>query len=357
MNFNPDDIQPFTLKEFPPILEDQEDEDSPSAEKADEGGEENVDEGKGFTALAFRSGTSFDDPGEMVLGAEITPDLEDEKIALAENFRNTEFTEEKSQLTNAEEYAKKIREGAEIYSQRMHDEVDAKHKEVQQILESAEAVKEEAKAESKRLIEDAKAQVQAIKDEAYKDGFSAGEESGTQQRYDELAPQVQQIDEILEQLSRLRQIVRFQGEQDLLQLAILIAKKVVYEELAVNPDVIYNIARTSLQEIEALGKIRILVHPDDYDFLVNSKAKLEKYIKDEQTLVIVTNIDAEPGELLIETDESIVDFHFKKQFEAIEEVLNRTLHERQTHLHDVDMDAHDFTPPSSSNGSNPPTEA
>ncbi|MBF0287805.1 MAG: hypothetical protein HQM14_08305 [SAR324 cluster bacterium] len=357
MDFRPDQIQVYDLPEFttdtPEPAEDEEESESAgqdlfAEDTEDEGGPPPVDPGAGFNPAVFETGTR-DQAGKVIEIKEEAVNEEDEMIATSERFSSTEFTVETTLLTNSENYAETIREGARIYSERMHKEADDIHQKAEDVLKEAEAIKQAAEEEKNKLIAEAEAQVESIKDTAYQEGLAAGQISGTDLRYKELEPQVAQINDLIEQLSRLRQIIRFQGEQELLQLATLIAKKVVYEELTVNPEVLYNITRLSIQEIESLGKIRILVHPDDYDFLVNAKAKLEQYIKEEQTLVIRPNIDAEPGGILIETDETIINFHFQKQFEHIEEVLSRALNERQSHLHSVDMDAHDF--------SLPPTEA
>ncbi len=355
MDFSPDQIQPFDLPQFTTIIpepvEGEEELESAEPPLFDEQGrtedsEETPppDPGAGFNPSVFQSGTR-DEAGRAIIVEPEAANEEDEKIATSEQFNSTEFTAETTLLSNAENYAETIREGADIYSARMHQEADELQRKTEETLREAEAIKQAGEAERKRLIEEAEAQVQSIKDGAYQEGLAAGQIAGTDLRYKELEPQVVQINDLIEQLSRLRQIVRFQGEQELLQLATLIAKKVVHEEITVNPEVLYNIARMSIQEIEALGKIRILVHPDDYEFLVNAKAKLEQYIKEEQTLVIQPNIDAEPGALLVETDETIINFHFQKQFEHIEEILSRTLSERESHIHSVDMDAHDFSLP------------
>lgn len=355
MEFKPDEIKPFTLEEFSPEEPDppaQEEEaggtfpqEASSSEEESSDTRPHLDKSEGFRASSFlRLNGSAPDPAEQTIEAN-PRSLEDEKIEKSASFNSQEFTVESSLLTNAEDYATTIREGARIYSERMHSEADALHAQAKKTLEEAEQVRKQAEKDKQNLLEEAHAQVQTIKEAAHEEGFAQGEQAGTEKRYEELAPQVEQVNDLMGQLSRLRQIVRFQGEQELLQLASLVAKKVVYEELSINPNVLYNIVRRSLQEVEALGKIRILVNPGDYDFMAKAQAQLEQYTKEEQTLVIAPNIDAKPGELLVETDETVINFQFQKQFEAIEAALSRKLEERQTQLYNVDMDAYDFDAP------------
>ena len=68
------------------------------------------------------------------------------------------------------------------------------------------------------MIDEARAEVQGIKDEAFKEGFEKGLQEGIEKRYTEAAPLVERVEEVLGQLANLRQIVRFQGEQELVQM-------------------------------------------------------------------------------------------------------------------------------------------
>ena len=119
------------------------------------------------------------------------------------------------------------------------------------------------------------------------------------------------------QLASLRQIVRFQGEQELVQMALLLAKRVVIEEIRSQPDLIESLLKAALKEVESKGKIRILLHPEDHEFLVQSGLDLDPYVKEEQSLLIKSDPDASPGSIHMESDEEVINFHFQKRFEEL----------------------------------------
>lgn len=335
--FNKSDIQEFRLPDFSSSSE----KDVISEKRTEDDNESSKKKSSDFSPLDFEnltpysnsSGLSHQQPEEKT---------EEDKIKLSEVFKSGKFIKEDSLLTNAESYAETIREGARIYSEQITNDAEDKLKEAEKKLQEAENIKKEAERYKDQLLRETYQKVDDIKKEAYDEGFKSGLEEGANRRYLEMEPQVQQIDYVFEQLSNLRKIIRFQGEQELLQLAVLIAKHVVLEEITINQDVIFNIAKASLKETEAFGKISIFLNPQDYELLAKSKGDLEKYIKEEQTLVIKTNVDVEPGALLIETDESVINFTFQKQFENIEEMLSRKLSERQGRLHEMDFDKYDF---------------
>ncbi len=357
MDFNPKDIQTFTLPDFTVeadarrATQSEEDGEDDYEAETSEDEEEDGETSSANKQLAFKpanfEGQTTDQDETAFHTSDMARSEEDRIIEKSHTFRSTEFTAEESLLTNAEEFAETVREGARLYSQRMKSEADDRYAEAEAKFAEAEAQLREAEAEKKRIVSEAQGEADSVRKAAYDDGFKAGQEAGAQQRYNEMAPNVQQLESLLEQLSRLRQVVRFQGEQELVQMAVLVAQKVVHEELMINQDVLYNILRSSLRDIETLGKIRVSVHEGDYDFMVKSQSRLEPYLKEEQTLVVQTSIDAEPGSLLIETDETVVNFHFQSQFEHLEEVLSRRLSERQARLHEVDIDSYNFHTPAS----------
>ena len=200
-------------------------------------------------------------------------------------------------------------------------------------------------------MSETEAKVQQIKDEAYKEGFEAGLIQGMQQRYDEAEPLAQQVNKILEQLDSLRKVVRFQAEEELVKLALQISKNIVAEEIKLNQDVIKNIVQAALHETEVKENIYLYLHPDDYEFLLKSKTELERYLSEEQNLVIRQNPKITPGSINVESDEEIISRSIEEQFNIIEDNLNEQIEKRQAHLNEVDIDSHNFnlTPDQDSN--------
>ncbi len=270
---------------------------------------------------------------------------DDQKVALSTTFSNESFTREDSLLTNAESYAATVREGAELYRQQLVAQAEAENQKARRLRQEAEQLRVQAEEERVRMLREAEAEVQAIKDQAYGEGFEQGRLDGMEQRYQESAPIAEQSEQVLEQLRGLRHLVRFQAEQELVQLSVVIAKKVVIEELQVNPDVIIGITQAALKELHSKGKIIVYLHPDCYDYLQKSGADLERFLDEEQALTLKASPDIQPGAVSIESDEEVVNHSFQHQFEELENLLSQKLLERYARMNDVDMDAYDFGPP------------
>jgi len=269
-----------------------------------------------------------------------------EKIQLSEEFKNSEFFMENSLLTNAEEFAETIREGAKLHKAQLLEHIEQQANDTDRIHQKTVAENQEASKQREQLLSETKNEVQQIKDEAYKEGFEAGRLQGIQLRYDEAKPLTEQANKILEQLNSLRKVVRFQAEEELVNLALEISKNIVAEEIKLNQDVIKNIVNLALQETEVQGKIYLYLNTEDYKFLIESKAELDSYLSEEQNLVIRQNSEMKPGSIRVESDEEIISRSIEKQFHLIEENLNEQIENRQAHLNEVDIDAHDFNLPS-----------
>ena len=212
-----------------------------------------------------------------------------EKIQISNGFRNVDFFQENSLLTNAEDFAESIRSGAKLYKNQLLSKIEEQASDTERIYQQTISENQEAEKERKNLLSSTKVKVEEIKSKAYQEGFESGIQQGIQQRYDESKPLVSQISSVLEQLNSLRQVVRFQAEEELVKLALQIAKNIVAKEIKLNNSVIKNIVRVALQETEVHGKIYLFLHPDDYEFLGDCKSDLERYLNDEQSLVLRQN--------------------------------------------------------------------
>ena len=318
--FKPFSLTDFTVAEAPP-----EEPDSPSASRGD--GEAEVEGSKiSDRRVSFKS-LMFDKEGDFAgYASEASAELKDgksdlEKIRLSKDFKTAEFFRENSLLTNAEDFAETIRDGAKLYKTQLLAKIEEQATDTERIHQKTVAENQEADEERNKLLSATEDKVNEIKNEAFNEGFEAGRLEGMQKRYDEAERLVLQVNSVLEQLNSLRQAVRFQAEVELVELALRIAKNIVAEEIKIPTGVIKNIVQAALHETDVQGKIYVYLHPDDYEFLLKSKADLERYLSDEQTLAIRQNPEMKPGSIYVESDEEIISRSIEDQFNKLEKTL------------------------------------
>jgi len=248
----------------------------------------------------------------------------------ATDFASLKFARENTLLTNAEEYAASIRAEGELYVKQLRAEVDELNRQVQARYEEARLAKEHAERESGELVAQAQAQADSVREQAYQEGLEAGRDEGLRKRYEEAGANLQALEAMLEEISRYRDSVRFNVEKDSVRLAVLLAKKILRQELTVNKKVVLQLLAKTLAELEDKGTFRVWLSPADHEFAVAARPALLKFLGEDQELSLRVKADLAPGNLLIESDHEVIDLTLESQFHHLDSLLGQLLNERET---------------------------
>jgi flagellar assembly protein FliH len=113
--------------------------------------------------------------------------------------------------------------------------------------------------------EDFKDRIARLEKEAYEKGFEQGQRDGFNLEKRKMEEVRKQIDEMLVSLRDLKPGIYAEAEAELLKLALLIAKKVIGEEIKNNSGVIGNTIKSAMKFLSDKRKVRIILNPDDMD--------------------------------------------------------------------------------------------
>ena len=100
--------------------------------------------------------------------------------------------------------------------------------------------------------------IERIHAQAHKDGYAAGYEEGTAR----VRMEAMHLDALIENLSTALGTLDQQIAEELLALAVEVARKVVSQTLAIKPDVILATVREALQQLPQPDAV-IFLHPED----------------------------------------------------------------------------------------------
>ncbi|HLM99510.1 MAG TPA: FliH/SctL family protein [Bryobacteraceae bacterium] len=92
--------------------------------------------------------------------------------------------------------------------------------------------------------------------------FREGEAAGRAQTQAEVRPVLEQLSRTAKELAALRPRLREQAEEDLIRLAVAIARRVVRRELTVDPQTITGLVKAALEQLAAGETARLRVHPE-----------------------------------------------------------------------------------------------
>jgi flagellar assembly protein FliH len=96
---------------------------------------------------------------------------------------------------------------------------------------------------------------------AKRDSFDAGRREGDRQARAETAPIVERLGASLSEITGMRHEIRLQAEKDMVQLALLIAKRILHRELSVDVNALTALARVVCDRLVRAESWRVAVHP------------------------------------------------------------------------------------------------
>jgi flagellar assembly protein FliH len=153
-----------------------------------------------------------------------------------------------------------------------------------------------------------------------REAFEAGKHEGEQQARAELQPVLERLNGSITQILGMRPDLRRRAEGDAVELALLIAKRVLHRQLSVDEGALTAIARVAFERLTRSESYRITVHPQ---FAAAVTAALPG------THAARVQIDADPncalGTLIIQSAEGTIDASVDAQLEEIKRGLTDRL--------------------------------
>jgi flagellar assembly protein FliH len=102
---------------------------------------------------------------------------------------------------------------------------------------------------------------------AYEQGVEEGIQKGQASVRQDVAQQLEAMNlrmaRAIEELSGLRQRFRHEAEQDVVALALAIARRILHRELTMAPDALLGLVKAALEKIEAREVHRVRIRPED----------------------------------------------------------------------------------------------
>ncbi len=173
-------------------------------------------------------------------------------------------------------------------------------------------VKEEEIVEEKTEELITAEELQAIKDNAYTQGFEKGREEGLDSAKLEIDSKTKVLNQLTQQLNEPIRACGEQTQKELLELAFALSRQIVRRELKQDPTQLIAIIRDALQLLPiGSTNIQILLHPDDAN-IVKDVLSIDIESPDSHWQ-LVEEPSMERGGCLLKTDNSKVDASVDRQ--------------------------------------------
>ncbi|OIN54054.1 flagellar assembly protein FliH [Pseudomonas costantinii] len=191
-------------------------------------------------------------------------------------------------------------------------------------------------------------ELEAIRQEAYNEGFAAGEKDGfrsatlkvRQEAEESLSVKLASLERLMGGLFDPIAEQDSQLEKAMVGLVEHIARQVIQRELVLDSSHIESVMREALKLLPlGIGNVRLYINPQDFEQV---KALRERH---EETWRIVEDTSLQPGGCRVETEHSRIDATVETRISQIMAKLFDQLHEQALHPAEpdlsVDLDAPD----------------
>lgn len=208
--------------------------------------------------------------------------------------------------------------------------VDRKKEEIFQLEKLNQDLRINAETEIADKRRQAEEQAAELKSTKEKEGYDAGLDKGyfeglekgkteMDHKYESLSNTLTKITE--NALTEKHKIIK-NTEDDIVKLAVDIAKKVVGQEMKGNSDIVVNFVKEAIKMLENKEKIIIYCHPEDIELIKSHREDFIKLTDLTEALHILPDDMLERGECRLESNSEIVDTDINYQFGEIKKKLS-----------------------------------
>jgi flagellar assembly protein FliH len=255
------------------------------------------------------------EPEEEVYTGPTAEDLRREAEAFTEQWN----IEKEEMIQAAKDEAESIAQAAQ----------QAAEEEKQQAADEAAAVKTAAQEEAEKILADAKAkaeeletQVRSTLDDEKKEALEQGREAGRQEGYAEGKIEVDRLIErtqiVLERAQEKRGDILAETEQEVINLVLLMTRKVVKVIADNQREVIIPNIEQALRKVRDRGNIIIHVNLADLKLTTEHTKDFIQALEGVKSIQVAEDSSVDPGGCIIETDFGEVDARIASQLAELE---------------------------------------
>lgn len=240
----------------------------------------------------------------------------------AEAFRQGWEIEKQHLLEEANAQADEIIKNAKDAA---FEEVKRKTDEASVIKSDAQAQADEiianAKSEAEKIIQDAHLEEQKIKADAKQDGFKQGHDDGYSAGESEIERLVERLRKMVEALMLRREEILKETEQQIVELVILMTRKVVKIISETQKTAIMSNVLAALKKVKSRGNVILHVNLEDLKLATANADEFIKRVENIQGITVVEDSTVEKGGCVVETDFGAIDARISSQLSELEEKI------------------------------------
>jgi flagellar assembly protein FliH len=156
--------------------------------------------------------------------------------------------------------------------------------------------------------------------EAYAEGLRDGEAAGRKRGAADAQPVVERLGRTIDELAGLRHRLRREAEADLIQLSLLIARRILRRELSIDPEALRALVIGAIEKLQGEEITRVRVHPSHAPVVASCL-----HGANSRTVEVIPDAQREPGAVIFETRRGNLDASVESQLREVERGLTDRL--------------------------------
>lgn len=157
--------------------------------------------------------------------------------------------------------------------------------------------------------------------DAYNKGLEDGLNKGRLLTLKEIGTEIKILKGLIEGTEKLKDELYRKMENDVVEISVMIAKKIIGEIAEKDRNIVVNMAKEAIKRASDREMLRIRVAPVDYDALNKKRSELLQCIDGIKSLIFEADESVQPGGCLIETNQGEIDARIESQVKVIKGTL------------------------------------
>lgn len=265
---------------------------------------------------------ALDDDDELPEAEEYAGPTADDLRREAEAWKQ-EWEREREALVNSAraEAANIVKDAEAAAFQEVKRKTDQSQKLRREAEDQAERILAEARAKAEAILADADRSTEGVRLEAEKRGFDAGREAGFAEGRAEVERLVERTHSILERAQDKRAEILAETEQQLVDLVLLIARKVIKVISENQRNVVVSNVVQALRKVKGRGEVVIRVNIDDLKLATEHSKDFIRLMESVKGITVVEDSSVDRGGCLIETEFGEIDARISSQLAELEQKI------------------------------------
>jgi len=237
----------------------------------------------------------------------------------AEAFKSQWKFEKESMIRAAEADASEIKQAAEESAERVKQQAE---EDIAAIKAQAREESEKALAEAQRKAQEIEAEARRTIDDERRDALEKGREEGRAEGFAEGKTEVdrliQRTQAVLEQAQNQRGEILTGTEREIIELVLLISRKVVKAISESQRDVVVANVQEALRKVRDKGNVIIRVNLADLKLATDTKKEFIQALEGVKAIQVMEDTSVDSGGCIIETDFGEIDARISSQLAELE---------------------------------------